>query len=578
MKQKLVALLLAVAMCASLLAGCGDGSSTDNPGNESEDETEENAGNEVGGDTDNEDSFTWEQTWPDGQVITIMVEEKNAMDGVSVNDEYIGVKMIEEKFNVDLQFVPFAGDTETREAQYLLTVSSEDMPDLIFGKNRDYYGYQKLYDDGIAMDLTEIIETKMPNYKKILEEDPDLARDLRTQDGKYLFVARQKTTEEMATTGNGMGLLIRQDWLDAVGKEAPTTIEEWYDVLTAFKTMDPNGNGQQDEIPFDAGSWALCYLAVAYETVFPNQFENIEESLFIVPGTTTVEYGPRTQEFKEFLEEMNKWYNEGLLGGLVDEEGNPGFSGNAMEDAITGNLVGAFKGNGDAGDTTLEDSLVTLLQQKNPAASFTALSNPMTDDGTIYCSRRLGRGTGQQTIVTTDCDCIDAVATVLDYMLSEEGTTLLTWGEEGVTYEVDENGNKYLTEQGLSEYTMENGELTRYFKMYGGGDTTIFPTIGCFDLGSAQANEYPKYASGVWGNADITLTFPKDIILTAEQNDKVSSDNSELATYAEDMIFKFITGEEPLSNFDAFVSNLERMGISDIVNTYQEIYDAYMGN
>ena len=43
---------------------------------------------------------------------------------------------------------------------------------------------------------------------------------------------------------------VRQDWLDAVGMEAPTTVDELHDVLTAFVNEDPNGNGQKDEVGY----------------------------------------------------------------------------------------------------------------------------------------------------------------------------------------------------------------------------------------------------------------------------------------------------------------------------------------
>ena len=35
---------------------------------------------------------------------------------------------------------------------------------------------------------------------------------------------------------SGTGFAVRKDYLDAVGAEAPQTVEEWYDVLTKFKT------------------------------------------------------------------------------------------------------------------------------------------------------------------------------------------------------------------------------------------------------------------------------------------------------------------------------------------------------
>ena len=45
-----------------------------------------------------------------------------------------------------------------------------------------------------------------------------------------------------------LGPTIRQDWLDKLGLSMPTTVDEWYNVLKAFRA-DPNGNGKADEIP-----------------------------------------------------------------------------------------------------------------------------------------------------------------------------------------------------------------------------------------------------------------------------------------------------------------------------------------
>ena len=47
---------------------------------------------------------------------------------------------------------------------------------------------------------------------------------------------------------------INQTWLDNLGLDVPTTTEELYTVLKAFKENDPNGNGIQDEYPLVGGT------------------------------------------------------------------------------------------------------------------------------------------------------------------------------------------------------------------------------------------------------------------------------------------------------------------------------------
>lgn len=116
-----------------------------------------------------------------------------------------------------------------------------------------------MYADGIIIELNDVIDQYMPNYKKLLEENPQVAKTLMDDEGRYLYFTpiNPLVTDLEKASVTWWGLMMRKDWLENVGMEAPTTIDEWYDVLTAFKEGDPNGNSEQDEIPFDAGSGGL---------------------------------------------------------------------------------------------------------------------------------------------------------------------------------------------------------------------------------------------------------------------------------------------------------------------------------
>lgn len=68
------------------------------------------------------------------------------------------------------------------------------------------------------------------------------------------------------------------------------------------------------------------------------------------------------------------------------------------------------------------------------------------------------------------------------------------------------------------------------------------------------------------------------VYLTKEEQDKVSASATDLATYIEQMEAKFITGVEPLSNWDKFIDTIESMGIAEYVSVYQEAYDKWEGS
>ena len=64
------------------------------------------------------------------------------------------------------------------------------------------------------------------------------------RDGKVYGMAISPNLTE------GQVMLIRQDWLDSLGLEAPTTIDEFESVIAAFTNEDPDGNGKNDTYGF----------------------------------------------------------------------------------------------------------------------------------------------------------------------------------------------------------------------------------------------------------------------------------------------------------------------------------------
>ena len=119
------------------------------------------------------------------------------------------------------------------------------------------------------------IKTYMPNLYNFYENYFPTWRENQTYpDGNIYSLPAGALHSRMHTT---YGIqYINTKWLERVGKEMPTTMEEFHDVLVAFRDMDANGNGDAtDEIPFDFcdkvyTSW-LMNAAVAWGLpIYPN--------------------------------------------------------------------------------------------------------------------------------------------------------------------------------------------------------------------------------------------------------------------------------------------------------------------
>ena len=157
-------------------------------------------------------------------------------------------QLIQEKLNIDIVWQhPAAGQ---EQEQFNLMIASRELPDIIYYTWTSVVGGPaQLIDDGLLLDLTDVIPDMAPNYHAFLTDpaNAEIARQVSLNDGRlYIFAKVFPDARSMSYNG----LMIRQDWLDALGLERPDNIAQWETVLTAFKEKDPNGNGTADELPF----------------------------------------------------------------------------------------------------------------------------------------------------------------------------------------------------------------------------------------------------------------------------------------------------------------------------------------
>lgn len=150
-------------------------------------------------------------------------------------------KQLEKECGCEIHWQEASSDWDQKKQAML---AAGDVPDLILkGINLvDIATYSSLFED-LSQDLD-----KMPNVKKMFDTDPTAKQVVAMPDGKiYILPAVKKGIWPKAVSH----MYINKQWLDKLGLKVPTTWDELEQVLKAFKTQDPNGNGQADEIPFD---------------------------------------------------------------------------------------------------------------------------------------------------------------------------------------------------------------------------------------------------------------------------------------------------------------------------------------
>lgn len=544
-KKNLMRLLAIVCAVAIVLAGCGGGGSApsaDTGGGSS------STGSDTGGEQPAAAKEPEDVGYPETLTIWAVLNGNAAATMQNANE----IAAYQETEKITGTKVEWLHPPTPATEPFNVMISSGDLPDAIeYTWTSVPGGPDKMIEDGVILRLNELIDQYAPNLKRILDENPEWKKMITTDAGNiYLFPFFRG--DEYLQTSNG--IIIRQDWLDNLGLEMPTTIDEWHEVLTAFKTQDPNGNGVQDEIPLLI-EWAG---QIDYNHAFIGAW-GITTRFYQVDGT--VHFGPIQPEFKEFLTVMNQWYEEGLI------DADYATTDGTMKDAkITGDQLGAFMGY-----TGSSIGRLMSLMEDHPTFNLAGAPYPTLNKGEKpLLGQKDHPYIGYGAAITTANQNPEATAKWYDFKYSEEGHMLFNFGIEGVSYEMIDGYPTYTDE------VMNHPELpvTQAMSRY-----NLASYSGPFVQDRRYMEQYAalpqqKQAIETWMNAENDRLMPI-VTPTAEESARYASIMNDVNTYISEMIDKFVMGVEPLDNFDQFVETLKAMGIEEAIAIQQAALDRY---
>ena len=470
-------------------------------------------------------------------------------------------QVIMEKTGVTVEFMhPAAGQQAER---FNLLLNSAQLPDMIYYNWTNVSGGPAKYiEDGYIVPLNEYLEKWAPNFMAYMEKYPDVKKQSVLDDGTFYMFPMLRIDED---TGAGSwfkvsGFMIRQDWLDKLNLEMPTTLSELHDVLVAFRDGDPNGNGIKDEIPFSStkdGGYNI--------EGFAGMFGVLDG--YYMDGET-VKYGPTAPAYKDYLTTMNQWYQEGLI--------DPEYMMNdatTLTSKVVNNQVGCtlYLLNGGMGSWS---NMMAGTDFNLVAMPWPSLDGETPAYATVGEYNKVVTGVG--VAITSTCaqdpKKLEAAIRFRDYFYSPQGVIESNFGIEGESYVMDGdqaiytdavlNNDKGLTmTQALSSYALSasNDAMVKtamYFKQV----TLVL--------------DNQKASQPIWNECDISLLLP-NVSQTAEESSAIAEYMSEIDTYVNEMTLKFILGQESLDKFDEYVKNVEKLGIGEVLEMKQAAYDRY---
>lgn len=460
-----------------------------------------------------------------------------------------------EKTNIQFKYVtPPISDFQTK---LNLAFASGDMGDIIYGAGANNLtpGMEVDYgEQGVLMPLEELIEEYAPNLKKLLEERPDIKKSITTVDG-HIYSLPMVSDETTAQWYTGP-LWYNGKWLEELGvKELPKTTDEFYELLKRFKEEDPNGNGQADEIPLldvkmeSSRPWLLAAFGI--------KEWGIEEN------NGKVRYAPMEEAYKEYLTYMNKLYEEGLLDSETFSQSDEQKKAKGQDSRI-----GVFPD---------WYSFFTTGEPEEEAVGnpmFYPLTNDDSRDPVIPLGHGISRGTFS---ISESNPNPEASIRWIDYFYSSEGFEYLNMGPEGYLWEWEdeEKGTKKKldTPEGYESSEDYRGSLTPDYGITTPSLRNDLDSLGEDTVFEQFIKKETTEKIEPFGEIGYPLVY-----LTKEEQKEVNNIEVDLKSYVEQMEAKFITGVEPLSNWDNYVDTIEKMNIERYVEIYQNAYNRWKEN
>lgn len=549
-------LLLSTAACSSGSGGTSSGSTAA-------------SGGESGADTSQsgENTEPQENTLPisDGS-LTLKIYcpiDDNARQHMTDLSQHSVVKEIMEQTGINLEFIhPPAGDDGT---YFNTTIASGEYPDLFYCSNFNNYpgGPEGAMSDKILMNIDDLIYQYAPNFLAMVDNEREAVAEMGGNidtwirgDGGAITKFGTMFLPEFVNGRIHNGFVVRKDLLEKYNLESPVTIEDYTNVMQVFKD-----NGI--EVPL-----ALCTFS---ETQFTNvnpiaSAFDVSINEFQLDENGKVEYSRTMDEYKDFLTCMNEWAEAGF----IDRD----FISRSMAD--TNKLFY----NGRAAITIFHNAstkqALSVGQLEDPNYDVAGLVYPrVNEEDDLHLSRQALSVNSFAWYVSYTCkNPVEAVRFV-DYLHMEDTQLLTAWGlgnDEYPTFTEDSEGNRVFT-----DFMQNNPDMdyTTARAVY---------TCGTFQVKYDDSMERQQYnlpqnlqVWEAWATKnDNKQQIPSVVTMTVDESKEFTEIKTRMDNYADEMVYKFIFGEESLDKFDEFVAQLNELGAERAIEIKQAAYDRYL--
>jgi putative aldouronate transport system substrate-binding protein len=568
--MKILSLLLAVSLLSATMTACapkGAGGSSDAVSSDSQ--GIDNSGTSNGSDNNNSNANTTSGVTSSGSKsgnavsnsgsTSNFIEDTNnpkiVKSKVTINmfvpkspiqpswDTMVLFKEIEKRTNIKMSFeqVPLSSYPEKRSLKW---EDKRNPTDAFFlANNMDEIVLYAAR--GALTPLNSLIDKYAPNYKKWLAKYPQIKKITTLSDGNIYSFASVDTVG-----GQAAKQYINKKWLDDLGLKVPTTTEEFYTVLKAFKTQNPNGKNGNDEIPFS-------YIGADQSRNFLiSCFGYVGTGMELDSRTGKMVWVPSTNNYREYVKFANRLYKEGLIDPYV-------FSNQSADLVVKGksNQLGCF--------STAGAFLVVGTALDNDYTSFGPLTSPINSKKMWYQFGRQFEPTIM--IIPKTSKYSKELVRWIDVMYDEKTVPLQSNGMENIDWKWNDTAKTAWT------FLVPNGMEREQFR----ATLTYQAGLGGAVLsnGFALKDSSPETLKI---NKEISIYRPymREVFpilqYTSNEIKAINDLEAQLNNYMSTTEANFIKGiKDPNDNatWNDHLNTLNKINYKKLVTTYQAAYD-----
>lgn len=427
-----------------------------------------------------------------------------------------------------------------------LLLASGELPDALFNTGLSDAEVAKYGANGTLVALEEMIPEHAPTLHGILEERPDIKSAITASDGHIYTLP---SVEELGLVEFPSMLFINTEWLEKEGLALPTTVDEYHEALLAFKESGPSG-----VLPLSfIGAGAIADLIAAIGGQANNPDHRIVQDGKVI-------YTANTEGYRDAIATLRTWYTEGL----IDQE------------AFAQDYV-KFIAKGKADPQTLGSFYfweVPEVVGPERAGQYQIVPIFPGPDGTqracVVNNQEINRGAFA---ISRNNQYAAATLRWADMLFDPVMSAQANWGPIGVTQQENADG---MLEQ--IPVTGEGTEQERRVKVSPGGPKIItakdFETVV---LPEPRAAERQAQIKEFYEPHRANEKYPP-VMLSVEELNRISTIEADVRTLVDEKVSTWIVRGGIEDEWDGYVTQLETMGLPEIVEVYQTAYDRFSEN